>query len=97
MTRPWISRSAPASRGRRQLAPRAGTKRKALIEALRDGEKTTAELASLTAYRPGNLAGVLRILEAKRLVECASPGLARIAGGMGESFRWRLATARRRP
>lgn len=93
MKRPWIEKK-PSPKAPKRRLPREGSKRAQILEALREGPKSTTELRALLKLpkRPGghNFVSAMRVLEAKRLVEEVEP-----APPMNGSppKRWRLVKA----
>jgi hypothetical protein len=95
MKRPWI-KPKPRRKGTaiRHL-PRHTSKRAAVLEALRAGERSSVELAKISGHANASaLAGTLRVLEHKGLITCATPnGKHHREDGHWAALRWRLATA----
>jgi DNA-binding HxlR family transcriptional regulator len=75
--------------------PRAKSKRMKILDSLREGERTSVELAALSNHENASaLAGTLRVLERKGLIICATPPGKRQhrPDGSWDALRWRLAT-----
>lgn len=67
--------------------PREGTKRRAMLDALVSGDKTTAQLATISGLSGNDAAAALRLMERKGLCRWAQPR-AWPGGGGSESQLW---------
>jgi len=97
MMKPWKSgRPAYAKRAKRR-APREGSRRAAMLKALRAGPMTSSQLTQLSGGNAAATPAELRILMRKGLVTIAGRIPLEIGKPQSHELVWRLATATRSP